>query len=673
MKTYKYLFSVIILGFAVSSCQDLDLKPKGIFDEGTLFASDYGIRSYFAVLYNRLPIEDFNYYNRSSNDQGGYASIGNIDHNDGWGNGIGNFWEGQKNSLSTAAGETSGREGSNEGVFQYWPFVEIRLINNFIAEIPNYSNIYSQDEINAYIGEVRFFRAYYYFGMVKRYGGVPIIEEVQDPTAPLEDLQIPRSTEYECWKFIYNDLKFAMENMQAKSVPGRANRYTAAALMSRTMLFAAAAANYGGHVLPTGPAVSAGLMGIPQDKAAEFYQYVLNACEFIKAGGYRLHNGANKETACLEAMIEDLNGEEDIFVKQYGQPDNQATYNARLRHSWDTMVLPLGTGLAQSVGCAIQGAWDILKLYELPTLIDENRKPVRFNNLNELWQSPNMEPRVRANFYFSGMTETVSGTVFDVQAGVYTSFPGTYDDATAEDQTNAYMEQYRIRAQRPGETQTIGGQQVKVNGANGLAMGTGDEGYTNSCIIIRKYVNYKDVPANRVLYRSTQSFKVFRYAEILLNRAEAAYELGLLTGNEALKAEAFTYVNEVRERAGAHPHQPVANPADVSQDPFVSVFAVYPIDENLQYIRDERSRELCLENIRFWDLRRWRVSHTKFDGSHFPRGLMGYYVLDEGKYIFLNDREKENRSVNFQRKNYYWQIPGAQIERNPSLIRNDGH
>jgi len=50
MKTYKYLFAAVILGFAVSSCQDLDLEPKGIFDEGTLFKSDYGIRSYFASL-----------------------------------------------------------------------------------------------------------------------------------------------------------------------------------------------------------------------------------------------------------------------------------------------------------------------------------------------------------------------------------------------------------------------------------------------------------------------------------------------------------------------------------------------------------------------------------------------------------------------------------------------
>ena len=40
------LLVVVILGFMALSCHELDLEPKGIFDEGTLFNSDYGIRTY---------------------------------------------------------------------------------------------------------------------------------------------------------------------------------------------------------------------------------------------------------------------------------------------------------------------------------------------------------------------------------------------------------------------------------------------------------------------------------------------------------------------------------------------------------------------------------------------------------------------------------------------------
>lgn len=89
--------------------------------------------------------------------------------------------------------------------------------------MPEYQSNFTEDVYKSYLGEARFLRAFYYFGMVKRYGGVPIVEKVLDPKAPLEELQQPRNTEYDCWKFIYEDLKFAMENATAsKDEVGRA-------------------------------------------------------------------------------------------------------------------------------------------------------------------------------------------------------------------------------------------------------------------------------------------------------------------------------------------------------------------------------------------------------------------------------------------------------------------
>jgi hypothetical protein len=661
MNKYIYLLAAVILGSVVSSCYELDLEPKGIFDEGTLFKSDYGIRTYFGAIYNELPIEDLNYYHNS-----GYASANNI----------GNFWEAQKNSPAVLGGEAAGRR-EGDGTPEYWPYERIRRINNFIEAIPDYTDFYSEEQVNEYLGEAHFLRAFYYFGMVKRYGGVPIIDKVQDPAAPLDELRTPRSTEYDSWKFIYQDLKFAMENMAERSVTGRANRYSAAALMTRAMLYAGSTANYFQALnITPGPAINAGLMGMRRDQAAEFYEYVIEAAEFIKRGGYRLHDGANKEIAFVEVFIKDLNGIEDLFVKQFGPNGNSSIYNSRLNHSWDSMVLPLGTGLASDVGAALHPAWDLIKLYQMPALAEENENgdlvPVRFNNLNDLWQSEEMEPRARGTLFFSGMTETASGEVMDLQAGAYRRFPGTLADATAEAQTNDYMEQYRIRTYaNRGEIdiQTVDGVPgVKINGLYGISLSGGDEGRSTTGAVIRKYVNPEAVAGERGLYRSSTSFKVLRYAEVLLNRAEALYELGLLNGNEQQKTEAFVYINEVRARAGARPYTMVAEPEDVGGE----IYALYPIDENLQFIRDERARELAFENHRFFDLRRWRVLHTKME-NFYARGLMGYYVVDEGKYIFLNDREKENRGLGYNRANYHQQIPGGQINRNPNLIRNDGH
>lgn len=144
--------------------------------------------------------------------------------------------------------------------------------------------------------------------------------------------------------------------------------------------------------------------------------------------------------------------------------------------------------------------------------------------------------------------------------------------------------------------------------------------------------------------------------------------MGLITGNEDLKAEAFEYINEIRDRAGASQHKMVANPADVGSEIYG-----FAIDENLQYIRDERARELCFENHRLFDIRRWRVADIMFQNGVYTHTLLPYLVLDENKWIFLNEVEREGRKVTFDKRHYYEQIPGGEINKNPLLIRNDGY
>ncbi len=662
MKTFKYLFVAAILGLTVTSCYDLDLEPKGLIYENVLLSSDNGIKKYLTIVYQDLPIEDFNY--KQNGDEKGYATV----NSNGWHSG--NKWQAQKGSPAAGAAEATGRDPSYGDGWGYWPYDRIRDINNLIEQLPNYRDNYKEDEYNAHLGEAYFLRAFYYFGLVKRYGGVPIVDKVLDPKAPTEELQQPRNTEYDCWKFIYSDLKFAMENATAsKTEVGRANRYAAAALMSRAMLYAGSIAKYGGYIGTTGPAVNAGLMGMSSDKAQEFFQYSYDACKFLKDAGFTLHTGSDKEKAYLEVFLGDNSKDEDIFVKQYG-PKTTTPTNTSLFHCWDTMVLPKGEGLANDVGAAIQPVWELMGLYQMPAITDEDGKPVRFDKVEDLWNTDKMEARCRANFFFPGMTESVSGIVMDIQGGVYKSYPGLASDGTADTggSVNDYTNLYRVRAPQPGVTQVINGQSVKVSGKYGLAEGTGDEGYTRTGAFIRKYVNYNGVSSDRVLFGSSQAWKVFRYGEILCNWAEAAYELGLITDNENLKAEAFDHINELRDRAGATAHAMVTNPKDIGSEVYG-----FPIDENLQYIRDERARELCYENQRLFDLRRWRVADIMFQDGKYTHTLLPYYVLSEGKWIFLNEVEREGRKVTFEKRWYYEQIPGGEIGKNPNLVRNDGY
>lgn len=663
MKTIKYLCVAAAFGLMAVSCVDMDLEPKGILGENTLLKSDEGIKKYLALIYQDAPIEDFNY--GQNGDQKGYA----VNDNGGWHGG--NRWQAQKSSPASCAQEAVGRATSYGDGWGYWPYDRIHDINNFLEKLPEYASNFTEQRVLEYEAEGRFLRALYYFGMVKRYGGVPIVDKVQDPTAPIEELRVKRNTEYECWKFIYDDLKFAMENGTTEKIPGRANRYAAAALMSRAMIYAGSTAKYGGYIVTSGEATATGLMGMAPSYSSEFYQYAYDACKFLKDAGFALHTGGDKEAAFVEVFTKDC-AEEDIFVKQYTDR-SEAIWDTSLFHCWDVMTLPLGTGLSSAVGCAIQPTWELMSLYEHPAIIDEDGNPVRFDNMNDFWDTDEMEARARATFFFSGMTEPLSGVVLDQQAGVYKSYPGTAADGTAESirSVNDYTDAYRIRAQEPSTVQKEvegGYTDVKINGPFGMADGKGDEGYGYTGAFIRKYVSTSDAAGRQDLMYCKTSFKVFRYGEILCNWAEAAYELGEMSGNSSLMQEAIDHVNELRDRAGATPYVYNPSPADVG----TAIYG-FKIDENLQFIRDERARELAFENHRIFDIRRWRVADQMFLDSKFSHTLSCYYVLNEGKYIFLNEVDGLGRKVSFNKRNYYEQIPGGEIGKNPNLVRNDGY
>ncbi len=658
---YKYLCVTAAFGLMTTSCVDMDLEPKGILSENTLLKSEEGIKKYLALMYQDAPIEDFNY--GQNGDQVGYA----VNDNGGWHGG--NRWQPQKSSPASCAQEAVGRATSYGDGWGYWPYDRIHDINNFIEQLPEYASNFTEQEFIEYEAEARFLRALYYFGMVKRYGGVPIVDKVQDPTAPVEELRVYRDTEYDCWKFIYEDLKFAMENGRTTKTSGRANRYAAAALMSRAMIYAGSVAKYGGNIVTSGEATSTGLMGMPVSVAQEFYQYAYDACKSLKEAGFALHTGGDKETAFVEVFTQDC-AEEDIFVKQYTDRTD-AIWDTSLFHCWDVMTLPLGTGLSSAVGCAIQPTWELISLFEHPAVTDEDGYPVRFDNMEDFWDTDEMEPRARATFFFSGMTEPLSGEVLDMQAGVYTSYPGTAADGTAESvrSVSDYTDAYRVRAQQPSTYQDVNGiSNVKINGAHGMADGRGDEGYSYTGTFIRKYVSTTDKAGRQDLMYCKTSFKVYRYGEILCNWAEAAYELGEMTSNTSLMQEAIDHVNELRDRAGAKPYTYKANPEDVG----TSVYG-FKIDENLQFIRDERARELAYENHRIFDIRRWRVADQMFLDGKYSHTLSAYYVLDEGKWIFLNEVDGQGRKVTFNKANYYEQIPSGEIGKNPNLVRNDGY
>jgi hypothetical protein len=138
---------------------------------------------------------------------------------------------------------------------------------------------------------------------------------------------------------------------------------------------------------------------------------------------------------------------------------------------------------------------------------------------------------------------------------------------------------------------------------------------------------------------STTDYVIFRYAEILLNYAEAYAESGL--GDAGLARECL---NRTRRRAG--------HTVDID-----------PTPENVQR---ERRAELAMENARNWDLVRRREYHQIFD-SYRHGSLAPILNLRDGKYFFVREYVQYTGPLKFKDKVYYRGIPGWNVS---GLVKN---
>jgi starch-binding outer membrane protein, SusD/RagB family len=140
---------------------------------------------------------------------------------------------------------------------------------------------------------------------------------------------------------------------------------------------------------------------------------------------------------------------------------------------------------------------------------------------------------------------------------------------------------------------------------------------------------------------SYQNYNIFRYAEVLLNYAEAQNEAA---GPDGL---VYTAVDKVRARSGLP-----GLPAGLSKDAMRTA------------IRRERRVELAFEDKRYWDLIRWKIAEVNLN-----RPLHGI-AITKGANGTLNYAPVAARGGDrkfFAGKNYLFPIPQSVVEQNPKL------
>jgi len=522
---------------------------------------------------------------------------------------------------------------------RYWDYGFIRDINLSLENIEKLSVQLSDSQKKQYIAELRFIRAFVYFELVKRMGGVPIVttQLIYDFSGDPTPLQVARAKEHQVYDFIYNELQEIKNDLEANQASKtRANKYAVLALQSRAMLYAASLAKYN-NLMATPISTPGGEVGIPAAMARDYYTKSLAASKEIIAGPYSLYSENPDKGANFYDMLNKKTGNEVIFAKDFavGLKVHRFAYDNILK----SMTEDNESSSTISPSLALVESFDYLDgakgiLHDR----DANGNYIAYQNIQDIFA--NKDARLYGTVIYPGAL--FRGRSASIQAGVAIWNNNRYQLYVAP-RLGQQLDEELGKPYAGGLWTGFDGPQIDA------------QDVSNTGFYIRKFIS--DAPAASTRGTSAANWwPWFRLGEVYLNAAEAAFELG--------QSDAVHYINALRVRAGFPENSITLLTMDI--------------------IRNERRVELAYEDHRFFDLKRWRLAHLVWNGSEnddnaVVRGLYAYRIArpghpDNGKFIFERVRPNRFRKARFFRlANYYASIKQSAIDANPKIVRNPYH
>jgi hypothetical protein len=279
----------------------------------------------------------------------------------------------------------------------YSPWGHIRNCNDIIENVEK--STLTEEQKNQLLGQAYFFRGYVYYHLVTIYGGVPIVDYVQDPILGKDgdgsDLIKPRRTTKECVDFICKDFERAASMLPARWTNeaqdfGRITSGLAQAMLGKMLLYYASP-----------------VFNRADDPARWEAAYTANklALEKLKAGNFGLaysndggvDNGANWAKIWMNYTGSDGNISEAVFVTLHntkanvsGQPD-YGKYN-----NWEHTIRPKNT----NGNGGLTPTSEIIDLFPMADGLKSGESSITYNKLN-FWL--NRDPRFYRSFAFPGV------------------------------------------------------------------------------------------------------------------------------------------------------------------------------------------------------------------------------------------------------------------------------
>jgi hypothetical protein len=623
MKKILFLTSIITFGLVFSSCQKdwLQRQPRNILTDDQIWNDPKQYLSLFANFYDRLPT-DLGFVDGPGGSGRGWRNM--ADYDDAMWSGNSND-EGRNNITSY---------GTNR--WEYWDYGLIRDINLSIEKMNEFGTSLSAAQKKQFEAELRFIRAWVYFEMVRRMGGVPIVETqlLYDFKGDASALRKARAKEHEVYDFIGTEMdaiKIDLGTANLASVT-RANKNMAMALKSRAMLYAGSLAKYN-NLRPTPITTAKGEVGIPEAMAQGYYQKALAAAEeVINSGMYSLKtNPSNPGLAFYQATTVKSGNKEVIFVKDYLTAKDK-------RHGFTYENIVRGVREDNLSSSQIVPSLSLVEAFDyldgsagsLRTRTADNSDYIYYNRPEDIFA--NKDARLWGTVVYPG--SVFKGSVIEIQAGVKTWNGTTWVNTE-------------------GAIGTVHTDGKTLTGSSGPHRTNQD--VTNTGFNMRKFIEEGPLTSTRGV-RADNWWIWMRLGEIYLNASEAAFELGQT-------AKALGYINTLRERAGF---------------PANSLTTL-----SIAKIQNERRVELAFEDHRVWDLKRWRIADQVWNGqANNPIAQVGalypYRVIRpgdparDGKYVFdkLDKAPRIQSPRFFREQNYYTFIAQSVLDNNPLITRN---
>ena len=431
--------------------------------------------------------------------------------------------------------------------------------------------------------EARFLRAYFYFELMKRYGGIPIIgDKVYDLN---ENIELPRSTFEQTVKYIVSELDAIKDDLRSLPLPDAAanahvvTTQAAQALKIRVLLYAA----------------SPLFNEKPVESGNELVGYATYDRERWKTAADAARSFMNAYGTDGGPLGLDPNFK-DVFTNWYDNTIHKEMIFFRENDSntsIETANGPLGLSGAKQGNGRTNPTQNLVDAFLMKDgyFINEEGSAYEYDP-----QHPydNRDPRLEYTIIHNG-TNWLNNTMQTWQGGANNPLGSSYS------LTSYYMRKF---------------------------MGNFESGSE---------------------YQATlHNWVMFRYAEILLNFAEAE--------NEYLSSpsqDVYDAIIALRKRAGI----------EAGNDNLYGLRDDMSQADMRKVIQNERRIELAFEEHRYWDIRRWRLAEMIY--AQPVKGMFITTSLTGTTYI-----PQDVLSVDWDNRRYLYPIPYSEVIKNKNMVQN---